>query len=885
MRWWRRFRTLLGQRRFDDDVRRELEFHLAMEAEHRARLGMDAATARRTSMRDFGGVCRIREEVRDARGLSAWDHLQQDVRFGMRALARSRGYAFVAMLILGLGIGANTAMFSVLQGVLLAPLPFENGHELVLVHQSAATSGVADAGVSIPELDDYRAGLRSIRDLVEYHSMSFVLLNQGDPDRVDSGVVSANFFQTVGIAPVLGRVFEAADEATGAPGVLILGHEYWLDKFEGDSSVVGRVLEMNNRPHTVVGVLPPFPQSPRNNDVYMPTSACPLRARALSEMADGQRTFASLRVVGRLASGADLEQASREVAAMSSEFEARFPEDYARTQSRGMAGSVTKLGDQLVTSARPVLLVLAGATALVLLIACANVANLTFARTLARQRELAVRSALGASRRRLARQLLTESLMIALAGGVVGLVVAYGSLGLLVEVIERYTPRTGEIGIDAAVLWFTFAIALVTGLLFGTAPALRAQRGLAATVRDSTMPIGERAPRQRLSSGLVVAQVAVSFVLLVATGLLIHSLYRMSSVPLGYHGERVMTAEIYGNFTRFPTAERAHEFQAEVLRRLEAAPGIASAAVTNAVPLSDIRPWTRPIAIEGRPRNELRLEADANVASAGYFETLGIPLQAGRTFLPSDTSDAAPVAVINASMAALWNGANPIGSRFAVEDDAPNTWLTVVGIVGDFRLYSLDRDIQAQYYVPSEQTPWLSPRVLVRAEGNPEELGPVIKSAIHSVDPTIPVERAETLEQLRHGQLVTPGLTTALLALFAAVALVITLAGIAGLAATSVRLRTHEFGVRLALGSSRRAVLGLVLRDGCLLAAAGVVIGAVAAYAGAQVIRRFLFMTEPTDPLAYAAVAVLFLAAAAGAAIGPARRATTIDPLRALKAE
>lgn len=886
-RIWRRVRTLLGRRAFDADVKREIESHLAMETEHRARHGSSRDEARRAALRDFGAVSRVMEEVHDARGITFWDTLRQDLKFGWRTLRRSPGYTTAAVLILALGIGVNTTMFSVISGVLLKPLPFPDGDELVLVQQSAPASNVADAGVSILELTDYRRRLQSVRDLVEFHGMNFVLLNQGEPDRIDAGVVSASFFDVLGIRPLLGRTFVDEDDDIGAEAVLVLSHAYWREKFGGDEHVVGRVLQMNNRPHTVVGVLPPFPQYPRDNDVYMSTSACPFRAAQEVTPRFGHRSFAALRVFGRLVPGATVEQVSTEVATVAESFNRDYASDHDRTRSRGLAGRSVLLRDQLTTGARPLLYALTAATLLVLLIACANVANLALARAVRRSRELAVRTALGAGRMRLFRQLVTESLLVAFAGGVLGLGLASLTLDLLVQFIGRFTTRTAQIEIDAGVLAFALAASVCTGLAFGAAPALAVRRGVISAIRDGGSQAGEGTTRHRLRAALVVGQIAVSFVLLVGAALLLQSFYRLAAVPLGYRSDDVMTASYGGNFSRMATPAEARRVQGAILEKLRSSPGVRSAAVTNAVPQSNIVPLVRAFTIEGRtPREGIRLEADGNIASGGYFDLLGIRLLGGRDFRSSDTDEAPAVAVINASMAALWDGADPIGSRFTTPgpNNQPIT-PTVVGVVTDFRLYGADRDVEAQFYVPYTQVPFPAGRLLVLADSGPSALIPAIKAAVHGVDPEIPVEDVQTLDELRNGRLATPGVTTGLLTIFAAVALAITLTGIAGLIGTSVSQRTREFGLRMALGASRGSVLRLVIGQGAVLAAVGIVLGIGGALGFSRLIARFLFETAATEPRAYGTVAAVFLVAALLATLGPARRATAIDPLEALRSE
>ncbi|HSC25982.1 MAG TPA: ABC transporter permease [Vicinamibacterales bacterium] len=885
-RLWRRARVRLNPRRLDEDVRREIDDHLVREIEARERTGLSREDARRAALRAFGDPTRVLEQVRDARGITFWDALRQDVRFGLRTLRRSPGFTLAGVLILSLGIGANTAIFSVIYGVLLAPLPFRNGQELVLVQQSALKSGRENAGVSIQELQDYRARLESVRDLVEYHSMSFTLLNRGEPDRVATGVVSANFFDMLGIRPGLGRSFVDTDDDLGAEAVLILSHAYWRQKFGADPHIVGRVLEMNNKPHTVVGVLPAFPQYPRENDVYMPTSACPFRASSEAEPTT-HRTFSGLRVFGRLAPAATLERASTEVATIAQSFERDYPKDHEQTRSLGFTGAAVPLAEQLVTNARSALYMLGGTTLLVLLIASANVANLALARTLRRSRELAVRAALGAGRGRLIRQLLTESVLLAIAGGALGVFLAWLSLDLLVGFVARFTPRTGQIAVDGGVLTFALVVSLATGVFFGIAPALTAGRSLSSAIRDGGAPAGEGLARRRVRSGLVVAQVAVSFALVVGAALLLQSFYRLATTPLGFESDRVMTAAVFSNWTSQATNEDARRFESKVLETLRSTPNVRAVALTQAVPQSAIVPDHVRVTLENVEQDPgSRLETDRNFVSDQYFEALGVPLLAGRDFRSGDTPEAPPVAIVNASMARLWKGSDPVGRRFtAIDFDGEQTF-TVVGVAADYRLYSVEQENPAQYYRALSQFPGGGSRLLVRVEGDAAGAVPLIKAAVHGADPKTAVEEFATIAEIRRtAQLAVPALTTALLSLFALVALAITLAGIGGIVGTTVSQRTHEFGLRMALGATRAAVLRHVLGRGLVLVGLGVALGLAGAFVFGRMIASELFATTPTDPLAYTIVAILFFAATLGAALGPARRATTIDPIIALRTE
>lgn len=881
---WRRLTALARGARLDAELNAEVRFHIEMEADRYVRHGMNPEEARLRALRNFGPMEKHKEEARDARGVSRVDELWQDLKYGARALVKHPGFAALAVLTLGLGIGANTAIFSVINGVLLKPLPYAGSDRLLLIREAAPGVGQPNLGVSIRELYDYREQLESFQGIVEFHQMNFDLLNRGEPDRVDAGVVSANFFDVLGIAPALGRTFIETDDDEGAEAVLVLSHSYWRSKFGGDPGIIGQVFEMNDRPHRVVGILPEVPHYPQESDVYMPTSACPFRAAAERTIEQNRRAFGALTVFGRLNPNASRERASSEVATVAERFRRDHPQVYR--EGSGFQATAPPVLSELTRNARPMLLILLGTTGLVLLIACANVANLTLARMLGRDRELALRTALGAGRGRLVRQLLTESTLVAMAGGIVGLAFALATVGLLTAFVGRFTARTGEIGIDPVVLVFALAVSLATGLLFGTLPAFTSRVDVVGALKQGSLQAGDGGARRRLQSALIVAQVAVSVVLLAGAGLLLVSFLRLQRVDAGYRADRVLSAEVFGNFSRYGNADALRRLYLPLLERLERTPGVVSAAITNGVPLAGLQPGTVRFDIEGRVTDdpERRPGTDVRVASPRYFDTLGIPLLAGRTFSDLDSQDAAAVVVINQSMTRYWDGADPIGSR--VSSDRGENWHTVVGVVGDVKQFGLDRDAVAQIYVPLAQTrQGLAGRVLVRTAGDPLAMGRAVREAVHAIDPNQPVENVRTLEDLRDRFLATPKLTATLLGLFAGLALVVTLAGIAGVIATSVSQRTREFGVRMALGASRQAVLAMVVRQGLTMVAVGLALGIAGAVAAGRVLASYLYETAPADPLILGGVAVAFLLAGTAACLGPARRATLVDPLVALRAE
>jgi putative ABC transport system permease protein len=811
------------------------------------------------------------------------DQLLRDIGFAARTLVKYRGFTLLAVLTLGLGIGANTAIFSVVDGVLLKPLPYESGDRLLLIRQSAPLAGRPNAGVSIKELYDYREQTSAFDALVEYHQMNFDLLERGEPDRVNVGVVSHDFFDVLGIKPTFGRSFVAHDDARGADAVLILSYSYWQTKFGGDPRIVGQVFEMNDRPHTVVGVLPNVPLYPQENDVYMPVSACPFRAAAEQRIAQNRRIFSGLTVFGRVKGGISSDRARADVDVVCGRFTRDNPTVYR--PGSGFGATTLAVRDELTRNARPMLLILLGTTGLILLIACANVANLTLARLLRRDRELAVRTALGAGRAQLVRQLLTESTLLALAGGAVGLVFAASTLSMLTAFVGRFTSRTGEIGLDPSVLAFTLGVSMITGLVFGTFPALSSRVDLVNAMKQGSRGGGTTLGRRRLQSSLIVAQVAVSVVLLVGAGLLLASFYRLQQVDAGYRGDRVLSAEAFTNFSKYPDAVSQLRFYEPVLERLRAEPGVVSAAVTNAVPLTATAPNPTPFQIEGAATDDpdKRPAADVRVVTPGYFETLGIPLVQGRVFGDRDGRDAPAVAIVNRSMTRYFDKSDPVGAR--VSFDNGQNWATIVGVVGDVRQFGLERDSIAQAYTPLSQSQGLAGRFLVRTTGDPMSAAKMIREDVHLVDPNMPVENVRTLDDLRERYLATPKLTATLLTVFAVLAALVTMAGITGVIATSVSERVSEFGVRMALGASRDRVLTLVIRQGLTLVAIGLCVGIVGSIALTRVLSTYLFNTTPTDPATFAAVAVSFVAAGAVACLGPAWRATRADPMLALRAE
>jgi putative ABC transport system permease protein len=823
-----------------------------------------------------------------------WDTLKQDTRYGIRALRRSPGYAMAAIVTLGLGIGANTAIFGIVNGVLLHPLPYQDSGRLVRINQDRPLRNQTNIGIAISEVWNYRKSLTTVSGVVEYHQMNFVLLDKGQADRVATGVVSSTYFDVFGVKPLYGRTFREADDALGADPVLILSDAYWLKHFGGDSHVVGQSVEMNDKVHTIIGILPPIPGYPQDNDVYMPTSACPFRARAQTLISQNLRAFAGLTVFGRLKPGVTAEQANTEVGTVTRTFVDSRPDVYKRATT-GFEGNLALLDGEITQGARPIVWALLATTGLVLLIACANVANLVLSRTLRRDRELALRTALGARRARIIRQLLTENTLVALAGGLLGVVLAWATSGMLAAFAGLFTPRVVDASVDATVLLFALAVSLLTGLGFGALPVMASRSGLVTALKDGAAQAGDNSRSLRLRSGLVIAQVAVGFALVTAAGLLLQSLYQLSTTDLGFkRPDKLLSAEVYGNFTKQATAKDTLRLYAGLIDRARSIPGVTGVAVTNAVPQGNISPGLQPVHVEGEGDIDAAHlpQVDGNIASEDYFSLLGIPVLGGRAFTSTDTPDSQPVAIINQSMAHLWGKRNPVGTTFTVgqagppPNNTPAPTYTVVGVVGDVRQYSVDQPALSEYYLPLQQIPGPAGLlILLKTEGDAVSLTNALRDAVRAVDPQVPIENVRTLEQLRANKIKTPKLGAVLLVVFAGLALVITLTGLGAVIATTVSQRTREFGLRMALGATRGSVLGMVLKQGAWMVGIGLVLGFGGAVLCGRALESYLYKTPSTSPLVYGVVAALFIVAGLVACLGPARRATSIDPLLALRAD
>ncbi len=877
-------RFFLRRSKLEREIEAEVRLHMERQTEENIRRGMTPEAAARAARLSVGGVEQIKEECRDARLGRAIETTLQDLRYGSRALIKNPGFALTAVLTLALGIGVNTAIFSVVYGVLVRPLPYQRGGQLVVLHQQATRAHIADVPFSAQEIFDYRDHNHTLQGVVEHHTMSFLLLGKDRAERVLAAVVSPNFFDVLGAKPLLGRTFLASDDVKGADAVLVLSYKYWQSRHGGDVNIVGKVFQMNNRPHTVIGVLPPIPQYPTEADVYMPTSACPFRS---SPQAIANRSFRMMTAFGRLKPGVSLEQAQADLSTIAARLEKAYPEAYPKQFGYGIR--VASLRDDLTRRARTIFLVLLGAAGFVLLIACANVANLLLARLLKLERELAVRTALGATKARLIRQLLTESLLLSIIGGALGLLLAPPAVTLLSRFAERFTTRAAEVSIDAPVLAFTFLVSIVTGILFGLAPAFSSGQQVGDALKQGIGRATTTRARQRLRSALVIGQVAVSFILLIGAGLMIRSFVKLQQVNPGFNPDRLLTMRLTADFSRYKTNEDFTALGRNVLRRVEGVGAIESAALASNFPFNPQGiaggPSNTAFEIEGRPgsKREMARIVDITVVSPGYFHTIRQPLVNGRDFSQHDDAKSLKVAVINQAMARhRWPMTDPVGKR--VTFDGGKSWVKIVGAVGDAREYGLDQPARDEIYLPTDQAGGAG-NLVVRTALDPMVIAPATQSALREVDPQLAVDQISTIERLQHESITSPRVTTMLLGLFALLALVISASGIAAVMALAVSQRTHELGIRMALGASRNSVLQMIVRQGLALAVAGTLAGLAGAIALTRLLGSLLYATSPMDIFTFLAVSVLFMAVAGTACFIPAKQVTGIDPVIALRHE
>ena len=818
------------------------------------------------------------------------DRLRHDLRFALRGLLRRPGFTAVVVLTLALGIGAASAIFSVVNGVLLRPLPYDRPGEVATIW--VRWPGNPQGELSQPEYWDLREQNRSFSRLAAYANGSLTLTGSGEPERLRAGFMSGDALPLLGVAPARGRAFTAEDDRPGAPVVALLGDGVWRRRFGADPSVIGRKVILDDAPATIIGVMPPGFQLPNDYagpgaEVWAPLQLDPAIDRS-------ERGWHWVNVMARLRPGVDIASASLEVGALARRMHDTYPNEYKPT----FGGFAVIAADDLVGEIRPAILVLLGAVALLLLIACANVAGLLLARAEARQREIAVRTALGAGAGRLVRQLLTESVLLALAGGILGALLADWGVRALVAAAPPTLPRLDAVHTDGRVLGFTLLVSVATGLLFGLAPAIQASRPDLTVALAEGGRSGSSAGRQRFRRSLVVAQIALALTLVTSAGLLIRSFVRMRGVDPGFDPSHLLSAQVELSAVRYDTPAKVRAFYGELVQRLEAIPGVRSAAAVRALPMTgrlEIGDWS--FVVDGRysnpPTPADRVTADWQTLTPGYFETLRIPVLQGRPIELQDRAEATPVVVINRTLARLaWPGQDPIGQRVLLGGGkVDSVWRTVVGVVGDVRHRGLTATPRPEMYLPHAQfpagsgTPERTLRVVLRANGDPNALAGPMRAALAELDPAVPLVDLQTMEQALGAWAAERRLTMILVAAFAALALILGAVGVYGVMAHLVVQRTREIGIRIALGAVPREILALVIGQGAWLALAGVTIGVGGALAASRLLGRLLFQVTPTDPATYAGTALTLLGVAALAALVPALRATRTDPVEALRSE
>ena len=852
----------------DDDLDRELRDHLDLEAEELRAAGSSPREAIHAARRTLGNTTLLKEAIREVGGWTSLERFTQDLRYGLRLLRRSPGFSIVAILTLALGIGANTAIFSVVNAFLLRPLPFADSSRLMRVWP---TNGSI---TSYPNFLDWKTQNRSFERMEVYVPRSFNITGGDRPQHVQGLRTSGGLLQLLQVNPIHGRTFVPDEIQPGGDHVVLLSEGLWQSRFARDPGVLGKTVKLNDEVFTVIGILPSTFQFPPDHptDIVLP------------QPPDPDRGHGFLNVVGRFKPGVTLAQAQVEMDTIAKQQELLYPK---QNQKAGVR--VLSLRDSYAVNFRPALLIFLSAVGFVLLIACANVANLFLARTAGRHKELVLRAALGAGRVRLIRQLITESALLGLAGGAAGLAIAYwGVLGLVTLVRSTFaTHALDTASIDGTVLAFTLLLSLAVGMVAGLAPAFGASRlDVNDTLKEGSRGLTGNRRRNRMRATLEVAEIALALVLLIGAGLMIKTFVLLNSVDAGIHPENVLTLNLAIGGKKYAETQARAPFVSEVLHRVEQLSGVQSAAVVTDIPLSgDID--AEGFSIEGRqdPAPDRKLSWNVNIVGPGYLRTLGIPLLKGRDFTERDSASTPLVALINQSLARkYWPSQDPIGARISSDK---KTWATIRGVVGDVRQGGLGAEPVPEVYLSYLQDPFAWPylTMLVHTSVDPMKLVASIQSAIWSVEKDLPITSIKTMEQIRSHSIAQPRLTALLLSVFAALALILAAVGIYGVMAFSVTQRTHEMGLRMALGARASDVLALVVGQGMLLAGAGIVLGLAGAFAMTRVLEKFLWGVRPTDTFTFIVVSLLLVAVALLASYLPARRATRVDPMVALRYE
>jgi putative ABC transport system permease protein len=875
-RLWRRLRSLLWSSREREELDEELRIHVEMEVERLRKTGVSAAEARRTAAQVFGRVPEIRDAARAARGVRAVEDLLLDLRVGVRSLARQRTFAAVAILTLAIGIGGTTALGSAVYRVLFAPYPYADAERLVVLWQTDLQTPGSEQAVSAGNFVDWSERARSFDLMAAAEPFSFDWVGPDGPQRFETTLVTRDFFTLQGLRPVLGRAFLAEEFAAGQAQVMVLSEALWRGRFGADSAIVGRVLVMDSIPRVVVGVMPHDAMAPFGAQIWAPKIFRPEERTS--------RTSGYWQVIARLAPGISLAQAQTELSYVAGQLAEEYP-----TTNRSTGAAVEPLRDAVAGSARQSLLVLFGAVACVLLIACVNVANLQMGETVRRRREFAIRAAIGAGSGRLVRQVLTESLLVAVIGSGAGLLVAYWGIAAIRGFAPSDLWQLERLALDGASLWLALVLALLSAVAIAVAPVVAALRiPLARSLSAGTRAVTGAFSGRRANRVLVVSEMALALVLLVGAGLLFRSLGELGRRDRGFEvdGVLITTLQAWGYY---PTSADRAEFVRQAVDRIGALPGVAAVGVTSSLPLTWPIGFERArVAFEGvelAPGDEQRTER-VIATTPGYFDALGIRVRRGRALLATDQGGAAPVALINEALARIYfPGADPIGKRVTFGFMGPPVAREIVGVVSDVRHEGPQADVTPAIFVPHAQAPTGALHFVVRAVADPGGVARGLRAELLALNGAMPLEDATTMEALVARSLQDRRFQLGLLASFSVTALLLAAIGIYGVMSRATTERTHEIGVRLAIGARPDEVRWLVLRSGGMLGLAGVVSGTVIALLLTQLMQRMLFGVTPTDPLTYVGAGGVLLVAALLASWVPAWRASTVDPATALRSD
>jgi putative ABC transport system permease protein len=868
-----RLQTLADRGRFESDLDDEMRFHLEMEAAKNVERGLSPGEAGALARREFGPIDRFKDEVRDARGVTWLDDLRRDLRFGLRSLRRSPGFTVVAVLCLALGICANAAIFSVLNAVLLRPLPYAQPDRLVRIYETFGTHTRSSA--SFADVHDWQEQSSSFEGMAAWLEVSLTLQGASEPERIKVVAGTAGLFPLLGVSPLLGRTFSPGHAEPASGQVIVLGEKLWRRRFSGDPSLIGRAIQIDGSPYTVVGVMPASFDFPPNAaaDAWGLFDPSPAVQQA--------RGYGFLAAVGRLKPGVSVAASVAELRPIMRRLEKQYP------VQAGRGVDALALRETVVGSSRPALLVLLGAVSLVLLIACANVANLLLARAAVRRREVAVRLALGAGRARLIRQFLVESLVLALAGALLGALLAGWSLWALTPLAQSALPTSGGIPLDGRVFGFLALISALSGLAFGIVPALQASReDVRGTLNDAGAKATAGGRQQSFRNALVVLEIALSLVLLIGAGLLMRGFLHLSGTPSGLVAENVLTAHVSVPDARIKGAT-VRLFQ-PMLQKVREIPGVRSAAIVSLLPIQDA--WTNgSYKVEGRPAPlpGQAPNAEFRTASPDFFASLGIPILRGRDFAESDGGPGVRRVIVNEALARQqFPGENAVGRQLRLDKEGPHT---IVGVVGSVRQAGLDEEPLPEIYFPYTQVGaeggLFDATLVIRTAVAPASVTADVRRAVRSVDPSLPLFRVTTMEEVIADSLAARRLNLWLLGIFAAIALVLSAAGLYGVISYLVAQRTREIGIRIALGAQNREVVGLVMGQGARLTAAGIALGLLGAFAFTRLLASLLDGVSARDPLTFAGVAALLAAVALLATWIPARRAARVDPMLAIRNE